>query len=113
MSEFAVQSSEIHERAKEALGDAHLQEALRSSTLRLYTKRLQAVPEVPGFERLRDRAREIKREVMDHLDSYVEQFADNVERRGGKVHWAASAEEARAIVLGIARNAGAGEVVKA
>jgi L-lactate dehydrogenase complex protein LldF len=113
MTEVGVQSNQIHERAKEALGDAHLQEAFRSSTLRLYTKRLQALPQVPGFERLRDRAREIKREVMDHLDYYVEQFAYNVERLGGKVHWAATAEEARAMVLGIARNAGAREVVKA
>ncbi len=113
MSEVEIQSNEIHEKAKEALGDAHLQEALRSSTLRLYTKRLHAVPEVPGFERLRDRAREIKREVMDHLDYYLEQFADSVARRGGKVHWAATAEEACAMVLAIARSAGASEVVKA
>ncbi len=113
MSETGVQSNAIHERAHEALGDAHLQEAFRSSTLRLYTNRLQAAAEVPGFERLRDRAREIKREVMNHLDHYLEQFADNVERRGGKVHWAATAEEACAIVLGIARDAGARQVVKA
>src|SRR6516225_9065111 len=108
-----VQSNEIHEKAKEAMGDAHLQEALRSSTLRLYTHRLQAAAEVPGFERLRDRAREIKREVMDHLDFYLEQFANNVERRGGKVHWAATAEEACAIILGIASDVGTREVVKA
>ena len=113
MSQVEIQSNEIHERAKEALGDAHLQEAFRSSTLRLYTHRLHAVPEVPGFERLRDRAREIKREVIDHLDYYLDQFADNLERRGGKVHWAATAEEACAMVLGIARDAGAREVVKA
>ena len=113
MSEGGVQSNEIHERAKQTLGDGHLQEAFRSSTLRLYTKRLQAVREVPAFERLRERARALKREVMDHLDRYLEQFADNVERRGGKVHWAATAEEACAIVLGIARQASAREVVKA
>jgi L-lactate dehydrogenase complex protein LldF len=113
MSEVEVQSNEIHEKAKEALGDAHLQEALRSATLRLYTHRLHAMAEVSGFERLRDRAREIKHEVMDHLDYYLEQFADNVERRGGKVHWAATAEEACAMILAIARSAGAREVVKA
>jgi L-lactate dehydrogenase complex protein LldF len=113
MTDIGVQSNEIHERAKEALGDTHLQEALRSSTLRLYTHRLQALTEVPAFERLRERARAIKREVMDHLDYYLEQFADSVVRRGGKVHWAATAEEACALVLGIARQAGAREVVKA
>jgi L-lactate dehydrogenase complex protein LldF len=113
MSQGGVQSGKIRERAREALGDAHLQEAFRSSTLRLYTHRLEARTEVPGFEGLRERAREIKRDVMDHLDGYLEEFSDSVARRGGKVHWAATAEEACAIVLGIARQAGAHEVVKA
>lgn len=113
MSETGVQSSEIHERGTKALHDPHLQEAYRSSTLRLFTHRLEAVGIVPGFERLRERAHAIKREVMDHLDYYLEQFADNVERQGGKVHWAANAEEVCAIVRQIAISAGVREVVKA
>src|SRR5437762_8522371 len=113
MSETGVQSGEIHERATQALRDAHLQEALRASTLRLYEHRLRAVQEVPGFERLRERGRELKREVIEHLDSYLAQFADQVERSGGHVHWASDAAEACAIVIGIAEKAGAREIVKA
>ncbi|HET7100103.1 MAG TPA: LutB/LldF family L-lactate oxidation iron-sulfur protein [Terriglobia bacterium] len=112
MSETGVHSSAIHERAEKAMGDAHLQEAYRSSTLRLYSHRLHAIGQVPGFEPLRDRARELKREVMDHLDEYLAQFADSVERQGGKVHWARTAEEACGIVKEIVQNAGANEVVK-
>jgi L-lactate dehydrogenase complex protein LldF len=112
MSETGVQSGEIHERGNVALGDAHLQEAYRSSTLRLFTHRRDALGEVPGFERLRDRARELKHEVMEHLDFYLAQFADNVERNGGRVHWARTSEEACAIVLELARRTGAREVVK-
>jgi L-lactate dehydrogenase complex protein LldF len=113
MSEHGIHSNQIHELGKQALADAHLQEAYRSSTLRLYDHRRAAISEVPGFERLRQRAQELKREVMDHLDSYLAQFAENVERRGGVVHWAESAEEARSIVGEIAQRAGASEVVKA
>jgi len=113
MSETGVQCGEIHERAHQALGDAHLQEAYRSSTLRLYSHRLQAIDEVPGFDHLRDRARELKREVMEHLDSYLAQFAASVERNGGKVHWAQTAEEACSIVIDLAKRAGAHEIVKA
>ncbi len=113
MSETGVQSGEIHERALKALGDAHLQEALRSSTLRLYEHRLNAIREVPGFERLRERGRELKREVIENLDVYLAQFADQVERRGGRVHWATDAKEACAAVIEIARQAGAREIVKA
>ena len=85
MSETGVQSGEIHERSAKALGDAHLQEALRSSTLRLYEHRLHAIQEVPGFDRLRERGRELKREVIENLDGYLAQFADQVERRGGRL----------------------------
>ncbi len=113
MSEIGVESEAIHERAQRALRDAHLQEAYRSSTLRLYTHRLEAVGEVPGFEQFRERGRELKREVMDHLDYYLGQFADNVERQGGEVHWAKTGDEACAIVKQIVQSAGAHEVVKA
>jgi L-lactate dehydrogenase complex protein LldF len=113
VSESEVQSNEIHERAQQALGDAHLQEAYRSSTLRLYSHRMEAMSEVPGWQRLRDRAQALKREVMANLDHYLEQFAENVERRGGKVHWALTPQEACAAVIDIARRAGATEVVKA
>lgn len=113
MSESEVHSAHIHELGNEAMADVHLQEAYRSSTLRLYTNRLQAKSEVPGFERLRERAYELKREVMNHLDEYLEQFASNVERRGGQVHWARTGEEACAMVREIVQKAGAREVVKA
>jgi len=113
MRDTGVHSHQVHELGNKALGDAHLQEAYRSSTLRLYTHRREAISEVPGFERLRERAQALKRQVMEHLDFYLEQFADNVERQGGKAHWAATAEEVCAIVRDIAERAGAREVVKA
>ena len=49
MSGQGVSSNQIHQSAERALQDAHLQEAYRSSTLRLYTHRQAAVEEVPGF----------------------------------------------------------------
>jgi len=113
MKEADVQSEQIHELAHKAMADAHLQEAYRSSTLRLYTHRLEAIAQVPGFELLRERGRAIKRQVMDHLDFYLEQFSTNVQARGGKVHWATTGEEACAIIVNLAKRAGAREVVKA
>src|SRR5439155_22099139 len=64
-------------------------------------------------ELLRERGRAIKRQVMDHLDFYLEQFSTNVEARGGKVHWATTGEEACAIIVDLAKRAGARVVVKA
>jgi L-lactate dehydrogenase complex protein LldF len=113
MGDTGVHSNQIRALGKKVLADAHLQEAYGSSTLRLYTHRLEAISQVPGWERLPARAQALKHEVMEHLDYYLEQFAENVERHGGKVHWAATGEEACRIVCEIAERAGAREVVKA
>ncbi len=108
-----IQSDQIHEAGRRTIADAHLQEAYRSSTLRLYTHRLAAISEVPGFERLRTAGRAIKHEVMEHLDVYLDQFARNVERRGGHVHWAKDGDEACRTIVEIGKAAGATAAVKA
>jgi L-lactate dehydrogenase complex protein LldF len=112
MNETEIPSERIHERGNQAMADPHLQEAYRSSTLRLFTHRLEARSEVPGFERLRDRAHDLKRQVIEHLDYYLPRFSTNVEARGGLVHWARTGEEACSIVREIVQRAGAHEVVK-
>ena len=79
----------------------------------MFTHRLQAIAEVPGFDRLRDTGREVKRHTIENLDYYLAQFADNVERNGGKVHWASTAAEVCRIVVDIVQRSAAQEVVKA
>jgi len=114
MSQFTdVHSNEIHQNAAKTIANARLAEAYRSSTVRLTTHRSMAFQEVPGFERLRDAAREVKRHTIEHLDHYLEQFADNVERNGGKVHWAATAAEVCRVVVDIVQRSAAHDVVKA
>ena len=107
-----VESDKIHERGQKVIENAHLSAAYRSSTLRLYTHRLSAVDQLPGFESFRERARALKREVIDHLDYYADQFATSLERQGGHVHWALDAGDACSIIVEIARRAGAGLVIK-
>jgi L-lactate dehydrogenase complex protein LldF len=112
MGDTGIHTNQIHALGKKVLRDAHLQEAYSSSTLRLYTHRLEAISEVPEWEQLRARAQALKREVMEHLDYYLEQFTHNVERHGGKVYWAATGEEACRLVCELAARAGARLVVK-
>ncbi|MGA3328066.1 MAG: lactate utilization protein B, partial [Terriglobia bacterium] len=108
-----VHSNEIHKSGGETIANPRLAEAYRSSTMRLFTHRLNAIGEVPGFERLREAAREAKRHTIENLDYYLTQFADSVERNGGKMHWASTAAEACRIVVEIAKRTAAQEVVKA
>src|SRR5687768_2166143 len=94
------------ERAAGALKDRFLQQALTTATTKFIDLRREAFGDFPEGEALRDRGREIKEATLQRLDHYLEQLADNVERRGGHVHWAATAEDARRIVLDIARRHG-------
>lgn len=54
----------------------------------------------------------IKRDAVNHLDRYLEQFEANVIRNGGQVHWAENADEARTIILDLARRHHVSHVVK-
>ena len=57
--------------------------------------------------------REVKRHTIENLDYYLTQFADSVERNGGKMHWASTAAEVCRIVVNIVQRTAAQEVVKA
>ncbi|HEY5720591.1 MAG TPA: lactate utilization protein B, partial [Gammaproteobacteria bacterium] len=95
-----------------ALADAPLQAALAKTAGGFPKKRLQGIATLPEFELMRDRATAIREHVLDHLDFYLEEFAERVEATGGQVHWCADAEAARAAVLGICQAAGARTVTK-
>jgi L-lactate dehydrogenase complex protein LldF len=111
MSEPALRTP-FPERASAALKDAFLQEALTIATTKFIDLRKQSFAGFPEGETLRDRARAIKEATLQKLDVYLEQLADSVERLGGHVHWAASGDEARDIILRLCRDRGVRTVVK-
>ncbi|MDX1594461.1 MAG: lactate utilization protein B [Gammaproteobacteria bacterium] len=100
------------ENAARALDDVDLQSALGRTTAGFPKKRLEGIATLPEFELLRDQATRIREHVLDHLDWYLERFADRVQAQGGTVHWCADADEARAAVLRICREADARTVTK-
>ncbi|PYN56659.1 MAG: hypothetical protein DMD92_15410, partial [Candidatus Rokuibacteriota bacterium] len=102
----------FRQRAGGAMKDAHLQEALTIATTKFIGLRREAFADFPEGERLRDLAREIKEATLQSLDRYLEQLIDNVERLGGHVHYATTAEEARRVILDVARRTGARMAVK-
>jgi L-lactate dehydrogenase complex protein LldF len=102
----------LRERAAGALGDRFLQQALDIATTKFQVLRREAFSGFPDGERLRDRAREIKEATLQELDRHLDRLIENVEGRGGHVHYATTAEDARRIVLDIARAASARTAVK-
>ena len=64
------------------------------------------------WEKARDAAAMAKWSAVNRLDRNLARFEEAFVRNGGKVHWARDAAEARAIILGICREAGARAVIK-
>lgn len=102
----------FYERVEDALNNEQLHVALNRTTARLGGLRATAFASLPEAEAVRDRARLIRAHTISKLADYLEQFAANVEQRGGHVHFAADAAEANQIVLALAKQYQVKTVVK-
>jgi L-lactate dehydrogenase complex protein LldF len=98
--------------ARTLMGDSQLRKNVRHATDVIQNKRGMVVGEMPDWQDLRETGKRLREHTMKHLDFYLEQFERNCIAAGGVVHWARDAEEARAIVVGLARAADAREVIK-
>ena len=98
--------------AREALADTQLRRNLGNATTTIRSKRAAVVDELPDWQALRTAGRQIKDDVLWHLDTYLAQLEDAVRRAGGQVHWARDAHEANRIVTDLVHSTGADEIVK-
>jgi L-lactate dehydrogenase complex protein LldF len=97
---------------RQALADVPLQAALIRLTGTLMAGNRRGFAALPDSDRLRDHAKQIKEHTLAHLDRYLEQLETAVKQRGGQVHWAATAEDARRIIVDIARQSNCRRAVK-
>ncbi len=100
------------DRVDAALADRTLKIAVERTAGAAEAKRSDAIDAFPEFEQARDRAAAIKDHVIANLAFYLERFEANAIAAGAKVHWAQTADEACAIVIGICRAAGAKSVAR-
>ncbi len=107
-----VTTHRFPDATRQALADPHLQDALADVTSRFRKGRAAAFAAYPEGEALRDLARQIKARTIHRLDRYLACLADAVGERGGHVHFATDAEEARRILVEIARQSHARLAVK-
>src|SRR5438874_2216633 len=89
-----------------------LQQALGLARTGFPQRRQEAIARLPELEELRDQGRAIKDHALANLDFDLELYERNVTAACGQVHWARTAEEARATVLAICRAANAKIVTK-
>ncbi len=105
-------ASRFPENARRSLGDAELQDVLKRVPGGFVGKRAEARRALPEFDSIRDAAREMKDHTLARLDLYLEKFESQAKAAGSEVHWAETPEEARQVILGICRRAGASSVTK-
>ncbi len=113
MTDYARQ--EHHEflaASQQALEDQQLQSMLCRLGETLGERNKQAFGQLPGADALRWQAKRIKDEALAQLDRLLEQLAQQVEARGGHVHWARDGAEARRIIQSILQQRGVKKVVK-
>ena len=101
-------------RAREAVRDLKLQQFVGNATHLKDTQRggIFGRDFGPDYDDLRTVARDTKQYALDHLDELLERFIANAEQSGAKVHAAATAADACAIALEIARAHSAKSCVK-
>jgi len=75
-------------------------------------KRDKAVSNVPEWEKLREKASEIKDHVLSNIDTYLLQFETEAVKNGAVVHWAYDADSFNKKVFSIISSHNATKVVK-
>jgi L-lactate dehydrogenase complex protein LldF len=105
-------SPQFKDNAKAALADVELQNALKFVEVNFVARRREVADKLPEFDDLRDSSRDIKNHTLAHLDLYLEEYETRVTAAGGHVHYAATARDARQIILDLCRKFGAKTVTK-
>ena len=95
-----------------ALANPTLRDSLTNLRHVMPDIRRRSLDELDNFAAIADRARDIRDEVLNHLDDYIERFEQKVVAAGGQVHHAADADEACRIVAGICSQVGARTITK-
>jgi len=86
--------------------------AVQQATSRFVGGRAARVAELPQWEQLRQIGSDIRQHTIENMDVYLTRLEAKVKEAGGHVHWAETAEDARRIVLQIAKENHVKNVVK-
>lgn len=112
VTEHAWHSQEFPEAAKVMLEDSQTRRNVRHATNVIQAKRERMSSEREDWQDLREAGSQIRAHALRHLDYYLKKFEENCTAAGGHVHWAADAEEANRIILGLIQQHEAREVIK-
>ncbi|MFP7170664.1 LutB/LldF family L-lactate oxidation iron-sulfur protein [Terribacillus sp. 7520-G] len=108
-----IGNEKFKENVNKQMEDTFMRGAVAGAQERLRTRRLDAAEELGNWEEWRSHGEEIRQHTLDHLDYYLQELAENLQKRGGHVFFAATAEEANDYVKGIVKEKRAQKILKA
>jgi L-lactate dehydrogenase complex protein LldF len=108
----AARAPSFQKAAHTLLKDDQLRKNVRHATDVITNKRAHVVAEQPDWQQLRATGSAIKAHTLRFLDHYLLQFEAACTAAGGHVHWAADADEANRIIVGLIQKHGGREVIK-
>jgi L-lactate dehydrogenase complex protein LldF len=97
---------------KDALQNSSVRTAVLNATDSSVLSRQKIIDQIPYWQDIRSKAHSIKKDVIENLDKYLEQFEENCTKNGIVVHWAKDSKEARNIIFEIAQNNHVKKIVK-
>ena len=92
--------------------DDFMRKSVANAQERMFTNRAIAAEKLGNWEEWREMGMDIRNHVLENLDYYLQQLSDNVQKNGGHVFFAQTAEEATAYVENIVQKKNAKKVVK-
>lgn len=102
----------FYDRVEDAIAHPEKHQAVGVGAKRFMEKRVNAVDAYAEMDAMRDHGRKIRAHTLKHLDRYLGQFVDNVERLGGTVFFAKDAAEANLYVTQLAKEKGVKKAIK-
>ncbi len=99
-------------RLAESEQDTFMQKAVAKAQDAQWTKRTASRNELGHWEQWRELGQQIRQHVVRYLPDYLEEFADNAEKRGAHVYFARTDKEAAAYIRELAERKHVQHVVK-
>ncbi len=109
---MSSEARQFLEQARVITRDLGHRGLIRTALAKYEVVRARTESAFQDWQAARQAAADTKREAMSRLDRYLEDFADRLEARGTKVHWASTGAQAREIILGIVRGKNARSIIK-
>jgi L-lactate dehydrogenase complex protein LldF len=102
----------FRERIRQSLADENLRAALDTNAARRIKVRKEAFASLVDPQAMRQRAHAVRADVIDHLESYLQQFILKAEENGIHIHQAENAHQAIQLVLKLAWQHAANHIAK-